>query len=182
MYPAATMETATATTEQAFYANLGVTSVNTPTGYPVISGNAKVAQVNGSGQKIGPAIVLKVMATDTFHLTATSWWKSTNTPGTPANPLNDLVSLLNAQVGSVPGGHADPTALGTSGAFTSSATDFLNSQSFNSGKPKAFINWICFDEQFKYVNSGSGFEQVGGSDVLTTHAHNNLTVQKNGFL
>lgn len=64
-YPAATMETASAATEEAIYSNLSATRVAKPSAYPnTPSGNAQVAKVSGSGQKIGPAILLKVMAGD----------------------------------------------------------------------------------------------------------------------
>ncbi len=45
-----------------------------------------------------------------------------------------------------------------------------------------FILWILFDEQFNYVSSNSGFEQVGTDDTYTTHTKTNMPVSKNGFL
>ncbi len=184
MYPAATMETANATTEDKYYSNLSATRVDVPSGYPANTpaGNAKVAKTNGSGNKIGPAMVLKVMSGDTFNLTVNSWWKSTNTPGTPVSPLNDLLSALAGSVGGVAGSHGSVSELTSSGVLSPGATSFLNGQSYNSNKPKAFINWILFDEQFKYVSSSSGFEQVGASDTYTTYAQSNLAINKSGYL
>jgi len=49
-------------------------------------------------------------------------------------------------------------------------------------KPKAFVNWILFDEQFNYVSASSGFEQVGADNTLTTHQQSNLPINKNGYL
>ena len=92
MYPPATMETATATTEETYYGNLPATRVTVPTGYPANTpaGNARVAKVGAAAglQKIGPAIILKVMAGDKFNLTVNSWWKSTNTPTQVAHRLS----------------------------------------------------------------------------------------------
>jgi len=54
-YPAATMETAQAATEEAVYANVNTTRVDKPAGYPndtYTNPNDKVAKTNGSGNKM----------------------------------------------------------------------------------------------------------------------------------
>ena len=80
-YPAATMETAAATSEELFYSNLPATRVDLPTGYPPNSpsGNQKVASVGSAGgvdNKMGPAMILKVMAGDKFNVSVNSWYKT----------------------------------------------------------------------------------------------------------
>ncbi|MBS1633800.1 MAG: hypothetical protein JST10_14640 [Bacteroidetes bacterium] len=123
------METAIATTEETYYKNIPATRADLPSGYPTISGNAKVAKTSGSGNKTGPAIVLKVMAGDQFNFTVTSWWKSANAPGTPVSILNDLATALSENIGNVSGGHGTGIELTNSGVTSTAATNFLNAQS-----------------------------------------------------
>ncbi len=188
MYPAATMETAESTTEETFYSNLPATRVDPPAGYPsnTPSGNAKVAKTGaGLGEhKVGPAIILKVMAGDAFNLTVNSWYKKNGaSPNTPSSPLSDLLSALASGMAGTGGAHgATATEITSSGVLTSGVTSFLSSQSPISGRPKAYVNWILFDEQFNYVSSTSGFEQVGADDTYTTHTKTAMPVSKNGFL
>jgi RHS repeat-associated protein len=179
MYPAASMETANATVEETFYSNLPATRIEAPGGY---GGGTpqKVAKVRGDGNKIGPAIILKVMAGDKFNLTVNSWWNSGNTPGTPVSPLTDLANALSNGIGPISGGHGTSSELANSGLSNTAATNFLNSQSYNGSKPKAFINWVFLDEQFKYYSGG--FEQVGANNVYTPHSFTNTPVNKSGYL
>jgi RHS repeat-associated protein len=67
----------------------------------------------------------------------------------------------------------------------------LNSQTVVSGRPKAYLNWVLFDEQLKYVGSSSGFDQVpaesvygngGGSPSVYVHQQNGLVANKSGYL
>ena len=58
----------------------------------------------------------------------------------------------------------------------------LTSQGSSGSKPKAYLNWILFDEQFNYVSSSSGFEAVGANETYTTHTQTNKPISKNGFL
>ncbi|MBL7733769.1 MAG: RHS repeat-associated core domain-containing protein [Chitinophagaceae bacterium] len=189
-YPAASMETAQAGTEEALYANLPGTrtAINTIAGYPAdnyTSPNAWVAKVKAAAgsQKIGPAITLKVMAGDKFNLRTTSWYKLNGaTPGTPVSPLNELIAAMAGGIGGISSTHGGATVaeITSSGVLTPGATSFLNSQSYNSNKPKAFVNWILVDEQLKYY---SGYaEQAGTDQEFKTHLFTDIPVGKNGYL
>ena|GEM_PF-1676444 len=182
-YPVASMETAQASTENLFYSNVDATRTAKPGSYPTdtyTNPNDYVAKVRGDGNKIGPAMILKVMAGDKFNLRCNSWWNSGSSPGTPVSPLNDLIAALSNNVASVSGGKATATELTNTGVSSTAGTGFLNSQTYNGSKPKAFVNWIFLDEQFKYY--GGGFEQVDASGVFKTHLFNNISIDKCGYL
>ncbi|MDO6433297.1 RHS repeat-associated core domain-containing protein [Flavitalea sp. BT771] len=191
-YPAATMEPGAAATENLFYSKLDNTRTALPAGYPsdtTTNPNQNVARLNGgtTGPKIGPGITLKVMAGDQFSIRASSWYKLNGTsPGTPANPLSDLLAALISGVGALPGGGHPSSAVlqANSTPLSDNISEFLSDMNAStiSTRPQAFVNWVLFDEQFNYVAEGSGFEQVGSDQEFKKHVRLNLPVTKSGYL
>jgi len=186
-YPAATMEASDSTTENLFYANLSATRDNLPSGYPTdpyTVSNTKIARLNGSSsiQKIGPAIVLKVMAGDKFNLRVSDWYKLNGTTPSSPNPITDLASILASTVSAVTGAKASAGELSSSGILATGVSNFFGDQGYNSSRPKAYVNWIVFDEQFQYDSSSSGSEQVGSDNMLNIHQFADLPIHKNGYL
>jgi RHS repeat-associated protein len=65
---------------------------------------------------------------------------------------------------------------------------FANNPSYNSTRPKAFLNWIIVDEEFKEISSSlhKGVVQVplisGATAKQLLVGLNNLTVRRNGWL
>ncbi|MBK7883010.1 MAG: hypothetical protein IPJ81_03755 [Chitinophagaceae bacterium] len=183
-YPAATMELSNNATESAFYSKIPETRIAKPAGYTGdVNTLSYVAKVNGNGNKIGPGITLKVMAGDKFSIKANSWYKLNGLiPAAPVNPLTDLLTALTGSVASLPGSKGTAIQLQEAAVFTPGATNFLNNQPAQGAKPKAYLNWVLFDEQFNFVQSSSGAELVGADNIFTSHVKSNLPVNKNGYL
>lgn len=187
-YPAASLETANLSTENIFYNRLdsGRVQISGINRYPedtYTDPNEYTQQLEGDGLKIGASIVLKVMVGDEWEARVSSWYPQDEYPyPSPVNPFTSLVSALSNDVAGIPGSHVTPTDLQNNTDLTAGITSFLGSQSsYDTEKPKAFINWILLDEQFKYVSSGSGFEQVGEKGELTILEPKG-TITKNGYL
>jgi len=189
-YMPASLETANLAIERLYYSGVDTGRVNksSVTGYPTdayTSPNDFVQQLSGSGYKIGTGIVLKVMAGDQFNIRVSSWYRTNGTtPGTPVNLLSNLLSALAGNIGGIAGAHGGATAsqLNNSGVLIPGATDFLNNRTYTSTKPKAYLNWVLVDDQFKMVTSGSGAEQVGNDQEFKIHVKSNMPVTKNGYL
>lgn len=192
-YPAATMETVNASTEEALYSNISTTrkAVAEISGYPLDNSysnpNSYVARASAAtgSHIIGPSMVLKVMAGDKFNVRVSSWYKTNGvTPSTPVSPLNDLLTALTNSIGAVSSitEGVSATDLQSSNILSPGASQFLTNRSYTSTKPKAFLNWILFDEQFHYVSSSSGADPVGDDNSLTILGHNGLPIDKNGYL
>lgn len=188
-YPVASMEAGTAAVENTFYANIEETRADKPAGYPTdtyTSPNDKVARVKAESgsHKIGPNITLKVMAGDKINLRANSWYKTGGSSPDPAvSPLIDLVTALAGGVTGVTSksGGIGLSELGASGILNTQATAFLDNRNYTNSIPKAYLNWVLLDEQFKYIESGSGAEQVDVNEVFKTHLHNGIEISKSGY-
>ena len=187
-YPVASLETSTLNNEKIYY-NIpddGTTRVNknTVAGYPTDSytdPNDYIHRLSGSGTKVGTSITLKVMAGDSYHIRANSWYRLNGvSPGAPVNPLTSIIAALAGGLAEAGGWKNTSAYLQSSGILDPAVTDLLNSQTGSSGKPKAYLNWLLLDEQYRYA--GGGYEQVGDNEEFKTHIKTGLTVNKNGYL
>jgi len=194
----ATMETALAAKENVLFSNVEVTRNAKPVGYPDDQStvqNEFVARLSAKegGKKIGPSLVLRVMTGDTIQIGAKAFYKSQgpkeNKQPTPVEDM--LASLVQAFNGSADGeqSHAVSSAEPTSpfaNNFTSSDYQRLQQKDqdqFKQDKPKAYLNFVLFDEQFNLVEENSGVKQVQGEpDQLQTLAKDKMVIQQSGFL
>jgi RHS repeat-associated protein len=188
-YPVASLETATLANEKVFYSIPDAAGVrvnkNSVSGYPTdpyTNPNDYMHKLQGNSTKVGTSIVLKVMVGDKLNIRANSWWRANKfaSPDPPQSPFTELLAALINGVAS--GGKATVPELTNTGILSLGLTQFLTTQPTEPLKPKAYLSWVLFDEQLKFVESGSGFDAVGGSLEFKTHLLNNVLVTKNGYL
>src|ERR1017187_4060301 len=189
----ATMEAAYRATETQLFYNIPQSSYPRASvaGYPTdntTNPNDSLAKVNGSGQNVGPAIILKVMSGDTVDIASKSYW-TTNSSNTTApsltNALNSLANGIVSLAGSSKGTLSQLIATG-SPLYNALSTFITNNDPAISGKPKAYLNWILLDDQFNYVSS---YPQSGAIPVsnfaagtLGTPGYTGIPITKSGYL
>ncbi|MCW3466368.1 RHS repeat-associated core domain-containing protein [Chitinophaga nivalis] len=197
---AATMEKASAAKENALFSNIEETRAPKPAGYPGAQAGDKnefLAKLNAKsgGKKIGPSLVLKVMAGDTVQLGAQAFYKSQGPADNkqamaPAETM--LADLAAAFSGS---GIQEAGAHGVAGqaATTPFTTNFYqhdyqrmkekDPERYNTDKPKAYLNFVLFDEQFKLVDENSGVKSVKATpDQLQTLVQEKTVMKRSGYL
>lgn len=158
---------------------------NNPNGNPTAN-SLKMYKLNGSGgAKTGLGIALKVMAGDKIDIWGNSYYQQNNTGGTNSNvPVTDILSgLLGSPAGATAGKGATVTLLNSAGGTVIPSTFLTRTPPPGDQVPNAYINYIFFDEQFKYVSGG--FSRVGSANQLKNDHHNdlgNLAVPKNGYI
>jgi RHS repeat-associated protein len=192
----ATMETEQTAKETALFSNIEETRAAKPVGYPqdqTAGQNEFVAKLNAKdgGKKIGPSLVLKVMAGDTIQIGARAFYKSTGPKDNKSVTPEDMVASLLQAFGGDGGSnstHATRQADRISPFSNFNGNDYqhLKEKDPNQNqqdKPKAYLNFVLFDDQFNLVEENSGVRQVKGEpDQLQTLAVDKTPVTKSGFL
>ncbi|HVI44428.1 MAG TPA: DUF6443 domain-containing protein [Chitinophaga sp.] len=188
---AATMETPVAAKENALFSNVDNTRSTAPAGYPgKTNTNVSVAKLNaGNGAKVGPSLVLRVMAGDTIQVGAQAFYKSTAVNKNSSSNEEIVTSLLQAlggnalQSGTHGSAAADQSALGT--GFNSGVYQRLKEKDPSQNKPenpRAYLSYALFDDQFKLVDDNSGVKQVAATpDELQPLASGKIVAKKTGF-
>ncbi|MBX2925912.1 MAG: hypothetical protein KF746_27195 [Chitinophagaceae bacterium] len=185
--------TETVANTKLYYNNNGnpPTNGNYPAGTTPVQtdGSTKLYRLNATSNKTGLEFVVKVMAGDRIDILGKSYYLNT----TPVNNANstalDLLGLMtNMLLGPTnPAGGKGFTAslLNTTNTGLVPATFFRGNNGETGGTvPKAYINYLLFDDQFKYV--GGNFSRAGTSGVVKNHfgdvTMQNISVTKNGYI
>ncbi|TXJ23469.1 MAG: hypothetical protein E6Q24_18100 [Chitinophagaceae bacterium] len=158
--------------------------------------NTDVSRLSAAtaGATMGPNMILKVMAGDIISSNVRYYFTSNNNAG-PTSPL--LTDLVSSFVSSMVGGgqsstisKAQSAAITTSLGGSSDLGTFLGSSRPASTAPKAYLNIIFLDEQFKFVEKdgvtptvGSNFARISETQVGLTNASLLLSQKapKNGW-
>lgn len=173
------------------YQNQNNNGTPTNTGNPYSNTTANSAQLyklNGqTGDKTGLGITLKVMAGDQISLLGKSVWHSNGSTVSPY-PINTALSAFIAAFAATAvasaGLHGNTTVLNNEPATTVPLSNLLNNtqeQPVPTAAPKAAINWILFDNQFRPVSMGTDLVN-SSSDAVKEHAVLNIPMNKSGYL
>ncbi len=150
-----------------------------------------VYRLNGAtGDKTGLGITLKVMAGDAVNILGKSFWHNNGTVnnGYPITTLlTSFISAFSGTGGVVAAGKGSSTtiasAINNSSADVGNLKYLLDTAKGSTGSvPRAYINWILFDEQFNPVKSGSSFDAVS-STADNVKPHNiSVNIPTGGYL
>jgi RHS repeat-associated protein len=157
--------------------------------------SAKMYQLNGSTNKMGLGITLKVMAGDKIDIHGKSFYTQSNTGGSGVNDAPVLLDLLNGLLGTptgaTVGGHTTGGELNGVSDVANPISSFITNSNRNdpgnTTRPKAFINFILLDDQFRPIPNGSNFSPVSnGPNTVKDHYDDaqlqNIMVTKNGYI
>lgn len=182
----ATHELAAANVEGLIFANLDDVRAPDPEG-----GLELVAKLDGSASdtRVGTALLLNVMAGDKFKVKTNSYYEGEVSPEYE-NTGTMVSSLISALGGTPPGGEGgeggDENIVNRIFGHSDfvNAYDAMKEQVINNEKPRAFLNYIVFDEKFAVVKDQSGMLQTTGrpAEWSLQELPNDLEIKQNGYL
>ena len=170
--------------------NSGLAAPPDPTVNPT-QNSTRMYKLNGaSGDRFGLGIAMKVMAGDAVQVYGRSLWHNPGS-GSVNNTSYLLSGVLSSFINAFAGtnavvngskGTATGIILNANVPTTGDLSPILNSSSVPASSPRANISWILFDEQFRPVSTGSGFDPINPTaDVFKPHSFN-VNVAKSGYL
>jgi RHS repeat-associated protein len=169
--------------------NNGNPPYNTNPNGNTMANSAKLYRLNASGGvgTTGLGITLKVMCGDTINIFGKSYYSQSNSAGTnyPIPVLDLLTALLGAPTGAALGKGATASDLNNVPLINSGINSYLTNAGRGSGTiPKAYINWVLLDDNFRYITGN--FSRVGAAGTVKDHysdaALQNILISRNGYL
>ena len=153
-------------------------------------GSNNLYKLNATTKRTGLEFAVKVMAGDKIDIFGKSYFLNTSTVNNNNSTALDLLGIMSSLLG-VPGSEFAGKGL-TAAQLSTINTPVFPLESFvrgNNGEettiPKAYINYILLDEQFRYVSGNAS--RVRNSGFVTDHwmvdaVLKNIQVEKNGYL
>ncbi|MFT3910236.1 MAG: DUF6443 domain-containing protein [Ferruginibacter sp.] len=167
-------------------------NTNYPSGCTPVQtdGSTKLYQLNATANRTGLEYIAKVMAGDKIDIFGKSYYLNTtaitNSNSTALDVLSIMTNFLLAPANPAPVKGYSATLLNTMNS-TLIPPGFIRGNNSEPATtiPKAYINYIFLDEQFKYA--GGNFSRVGASGSVKDHWQadaqlQNITVPKNGYI
>ncbi len=162
----------------------------TPTVWPGNNTDVVKLTASAAGKVMGPNMILKVMAGDIINSNVSYYYLVNNATGT-GPLLNDMigsfVNALNGNKASVLGKNQSGAVNTTLTANTDLST-FIGQHNGAGTAPKAYLNVVFLDEQFKFISNDPVTPTVGSNFVRVSSNNNpgaNMTLQqkapKNGW-
>lgn len=154
------------------------------------AGSNNLYKLNASSNRTGLEFVIKVMAGDKVDIFGKSYFLNTATVDNSNSTALDLISIMSSLLGAPANGVAakglSATTLTNLNAPIFPLNNFVRGTNNETTTiPKAYINYIFLDEQFKFVSGNAS--RVRNSGLVTDHwtadaALRNIEVPKNGYL
>lgn len=164
-----TFEAVAATVEEATWSHVGAVRDISPTLSPA---DAMVGRLNGcdNTRQIGASLLVHAMAGDQLNLQGYTFYEDPNPTNynTYALPENMMSSLLSALTGgAVPAGEGGLTPTQTINSLVTStnyaAYENIKQAATSSALPRAYLNYLVFDEHFTLKPEYSQVVQVSSS-------------------
>ncbi len=151
----------------------------------VTANSQKMYRLKASGGVgvTGLGMALKVMSGDRIDIWGKTYYSDNNTSSTNYNvPVLDILTgLLGAPTGAAAGKGATPGGLNGIADVYNSMNSFLTNPDRGAGTvPKAYINWVLLDDNFRYVKGN--FDRVSQANAVEDHNLSNISIAKNGYL
>jgi RHS repeat-associated protein len=153
----------------------------------------KSGRLNGAdpGRRIGTALVLKVMAGDKVEMDVNTFFEGYDmdqeNPVAANTMMNSIVSTLTAGAGGwpTPGDYHNPLVvqdLFNTPNYINIYQGIKNGVTDNT-RPRAYLNYILFDEDMRIVGEMSGaYQATGNGTWATVGTSSPMTIPANGFL
>jgi RHS repeat-associated protein len=178
----ATSEPDNSAKENQLFDNIDNTRSLKPTNRKI--GDNYVSKISSNSSKtiLGPDITLKVMAGDTVKISAEALLiqEKDNVNAVAENVVNNFISAFTAMPVKLTEG-INTIANNNMKELASSVLNMQN-KSAQKGVPKAFLNYLLYDEYMNLVPGGSGAIQVKNKDGWQTLETDKIAIPQTGFL